>query len=62
MKFVKVVPVYPKQVAIQTETGLSNTVSETEAHTLEPMIEELCLARNLRGYIDLRGQFVRIDT
>lgn len=59
--FVKVVPVYPKQIAIQTEKGLSHHTPDKERHLLEAVIEKEVLSRNLPGYIDLNGTFNRVE-
>lgn len=61
LQFVKVITVYPRQLAIHTESGVTNHVSDKERHLLEAHIEKAVFARDLPGYIDLNGQFKRVD-
>jgi hypothetical protein len=61
LQFVKVITVYPKKIALQTEAGITSTVPESERHLLEPLIEKAVIARNLPGYIEHNGQFKRVE-
>jgi hypothetical protein len=55
--FVKIIAVYPQQLAIQTNLSTGKAVPVADRAKLVAEVEKLVLEHGLRGYIDERQQF-----
>ena len=57
---VRMVYIHPNDIALETDNGLGERMSCALTFSLRRAAEKICIENNLRGYINLDKQFVRV--